>query len=214
MKEMIQKSGGFYYTFILLVFLGAIYLSFFYEQGAWVLWFCENFNAKFYLFFEYVTLLGEPQFVLPFIAIIFLINYGKGFLLFLSWSLASLTTIVLKGLIANHRPAYYFQDIFTACAGEIKLWFNLSTPSGHTTAAFAFFAAMAILSKNKALQLLFLFAAIIVGLSRIVLFMHFFYDVYFGAIIGSLVPIVLYWLLEKRNYFKFNNWRDKSWLKL
>ncbi|MCB9256966.1 MAG: phosphatase PAP2 family protein [Chitinophagales bacterium] len=214
MKEIIQRSAGFYYSFFLLVFVGALYLSFLYEHGAWVLWFCENFNPSIYLVFEYITVLGEPQIVVPFIAIIFLLNYGRGALLFLSWSLASLLTIVLKGLIANHRPAYYFEDIFTSCAGEIKLWFHLSTPSGHTTAAFAFFAAMALLSRNKALQFLFLLAALCIGLSRMVLFMHFFYDVYFGAIIGSLVPIVLYWLLEKRNYFKYNSWKDRSWIKL
>jgi membrane-associated phospholipid phosphatase len=212
MTDILKKSYGFYIPFIIFVTIGGLHLLIQYSHGVWVLWFCENFDKNVYNAFSWFTLLGEPQILIPVALLIFLFNFGKGIFVFLAWLVASLITIVLKLIIANHRPAFYFKETFVSCAGEMDLWFNLSTPSGHTTAAFAFFASLAILSKKRILQFIFFIIALLAGLSRMVLFMHFFYDVYLGAIIGSLSAVVILYFLQSSNKFGFMKWKDKSFI--
>jgi len=210
MSEILKKSLGFYIPLLIFVVLGGLHLLFQYTDGFWIRWFCQNFNPQIYNFFSWFTLLGEPQILIPIALLLFLLNFGKGVFVFSAWLTASLITIILKGIIANHRPAYYFKDLIVSCAGEIDLWYNLSTPSGHTTAAFAFFASLAILSKKTYLQIIFFIIALLAGLSRMVLFMHFFYDVYFGAIIGSVSAIIMLYFLQSYRKFGFVKWKDKS----
>lgn len=210
MSEILKKSLGFYIPFLIFVVVGGLHLLLQYTDGYWIMWFCENFNQQVYNLFSWFTLLGEPQVLIPIALLLFLLNFGKGVFVFSTWLVASLITIILKGLIANHRPAFYFKDLIVSCAGEINLWYNLSTPSGHTTAAFAFFASLAILSKKTYLQFIFFIIALLAGLSRMVLFMHFFYDVYFGAIIGSVSAVIVLNVLQSYHKFGFMKWKDKS----
>ena len=210
MLKISKNAIGFMLPFAIFVLVGGLHLALNYSNGYWVLYFCENFNQNFYDLFSWFTLLGEPQVLVPIALLMFAFNYGRGAFVFSAWFIASLITIILKGIIANHRPAYYYEDIFIACAGEVKMWFHLSTPSGHTTAAFAFFASLAILSKSKILQFIFFIIALGAGLSRMVLFMHFYYDVYFGAIIGTLSAVIILHFLESNPRFGFEKWRNKS----
>ncbi len=215
MVEILKRATGFYIPFILFVLVGGFHLIYNYTDGLWVLWFCENFDETRYQIFSWFTLLGEPQVLLPIALVLFMFNYGRGLFVAAAWLIASIITIALKQLIANHRPAYFFEDVFIACAGEIQLWFNLSTPSGHTTAAFAFFASLAITARHKSLQFLFFAIALLAGLSRMVLFMHYFYDVYWGAIIGSVSAIIIWFILHRYQGIGFLNWKNNSvsWLK-
>tara|TARA_B110000483_G_scaffold50462_1_gene62789 strand:+ start:6717 stop:7367 length:651 start_codon:yes stop_codon:yes gene_type:complete len=209
--SVLKKTAGFYLPFILFIGIGGVHLAFNYSDGLWVLWFCEHFDITRYEMFSWFTLLGEPQVLIPLAFIFFLFNFGRGVFVVSTWFIASAVTIILKGIIANHRPAYYFEDIFISCAGELSLWYNLSTPSGHTTAAFAFFAALAITTKNKGVQLVFLLVALLAGLSRLVLFMHYFYDVYFGAIIGAACALIVWWCLNNNDRLKFVLWKNNTY---
>ena len=213
MQDIFRKHSGFYYPFILFAIVAGANLAFNYEKGDWVLWFCANFKHLVFQIFEYITFLGEPQVIIPCILIIFLLNMGSGAFLFISWLSASLITIVLKGLINAHRPPHFYKETFIECSGQVDFIYNHSTPSGHTTAAFAFFAALALMSKYKWAQFTFFLFAVIIGLSRIILFVHFYYDVYFGAIIGAISEFFIYYLLENKNLLNFDNWKNKSILK-
>lgn len=210
MSEILKKSLAFYVPFMIFVIVGGFHLLWQYSHGYWVLWFCENFNQLTYDTFSWFTLLGEPQVLIPIALLLFLFNFGRGLFVFAAWFIASMITIILKGIIANHRPAFYFKETFISCAGEIDLWYNLSTPSGHTTAAFAFFASLAIMSKKPFLQFIFFIIALLAGLSRMVLFMHFFYDVYLGAIIGSVSAAIVLYALQSYHRFGFMKWKDKN----
>lgn len=211
MIDIFKRATGFYIPFIIFVLVGGFHLLYNYTDGLWVLWFCENFDESRYQLFSWLTLLGEPQVLVPIALVFFLFNFGRGFFVASAWFIASVITILLKGIIANHRPAYFFEDVFIACAGEIQLWYNLSTPSGHTTAAFAFFASLAITAKHKGVQFAFFAIALLAGLSRMVLFMHYFYDVYFGAIIGSVSAIIIWFILHKYQRIKFLNWKNNTY---
>jgi membrane-associated phospholipid phosphatase len=207
---LLKRSLSFYLPYFVLVFFGGLFLIFFYKNGDCVQWFCENYNSKVFHFFSWFTLMGEPQILVPIAVLIFLLNYGKGVFIFSTWLIASLITIVLKGLIDNHRPAYYFEEQILSCAGDIQLWYHLSTPSGHTTAAFAFFASLAIVTKYKSLQFIFFLIAVLAGVSRMVLFMHFYYDVYWGAIIGGFSAVLVLIILKTFPIFKFHEWHHKK----
>ena len=213
MKEVLKNHMGFYIPFFIFIIIAGLNLIFNYTHGDWILWFCTNFNHLTYLTFKYVTVLGEPQITLPIILIIFLLNMGSGAFVFISWLGASIISIILKNIIGSHRPPHYFKEILIECSGQTEFIYNHSTPSGHTTAAFAFFAALALLSKHKWAQFIFFIAALMVGLSRIILFVHFYYDVYLGAIIGGFTAFLTYYLLEKKNLLNFSNWKNKSILK-
>lgn len=210
MADILKKSLGFYLPFLFFLIFGGLHLLIQYTDGFWISWFCQNFNQGIFDFFSWFTLMGEPQVLLPISLVLFLYHFGSGMFVFSSWLIASLITIVLKGIIANPRPAYYFKEQIISCAGEIDLWYNLSTPSGHTTAAFAFFASVAILSKKAYLQFIFFIIALLAGLSRMVLFLHFFYDVYLGAIIGSGSAVIVLYVLQSYPKFGFMKWKDKN----
>jgi membrane-associated phospholipid phosphatase len=49
-----------------------------------------------------------------------------------------------------------------------------------------------------------------VGYARIYLAQHFFADVYFGSILGTLISILVYvWLNSKRSFLRKYDWADK-----
>ena len=77
-----------------------------------------------------------------------------------------------------------------------------SFPSGHTTAAFALFIMLALMFENKRASFLFFFASVLVGLGRVYLFEHFYVDTYAGAILGSTVTVVVYYLFSRSQKFK------------
>lgn len=93
------------------------------------------------------------------------------------------TNITIKPLVARPRP-YVKYDIQVSAL----LPHDLSFPSGHTSVAFA--AAMAfaatVWQKHKRFAVAALAVALLVGLSRIWLKVHYPSDVIVGALLGSI----------------------------
>ncbi len=80
--------------------------------------------------------------------------------------------------------------------GELNfLPFHSSFPSGHTQAAFTL--AILLIIYIKRYHFLILFVACLMGISRIFMSMHFPSDIFFGAYLGAVIPILLY-----KNYYK------------
>ena len=106
---------------------------------------------------------------------------------------------LLKYIAGVSRPKYFFNEGYD----RINL-FNFehkvnSFPSGHTQAAFTL-AILLIIYTNR-FTLLILIFAILMGISRIFMSMHFPSDLLFGAYIGSLTPLLIfeYFFKEKIN---------------
>ena len=106
---------------------------------------------------------------------------------------------LLKYVGGVSRPKYFFLEGYE----RINL-FNFehkvnSFPSGHTQAAFTL-AILLIIYTNR-FTLLILIFAILMGISRIFMSMHFPSDLLFGAYIGSLTPLLIfeYFFKEKIN---------------
>lgn len=93
------------------------------------------------------------------------------------------TNIIIKPLVARPRP-YVKYDIHVSAL----LPHDLSFPSGHTSVAFA--AAMAVAAtiwrKHRGIAIAAVAAALLVGLSRIWLKVHYPSDIIVGALLGSV----------------------------
>ena len=108
------------------------------------------------------------------------------------WSLATagIACNLIKYIIGVARPKYFFFEGF-----ERFDFFNIlhkanSFPSGHTQAAFTL--AILIMIYFKKYHFYILSLATLMGLSRIFMTMHFPSDIFFGAYLGSIIPILLY----------------------
>lgn len=96
------------------------------------------------------------------------------------------TNGVVKHLVARARPWVVMQD-----------WAPLlyssdpnSFPSGHTSAAFAFAVALCLNLKSRWGRALALAAAVLMGLSRVYVGVHFPTDVLAGAALGTIYAVV------------------------
>lgn len=171
---------------------------------------CHNsFND---VFFRYITLLGEW---VPFVVCAGLLFYKyKAALLVLSSQLAAgLVVQVLKRVFNAPRPKRFFAenfpDIELPQVLGVHMHSSLSFPSGHTTAAFAFFFSLVLLTKSKVLQFLYAILAILTAYSRIYLSQHFANDVLVGSIIGVTMTIVCQYFIDRKS----QKWYDYSLIK-
>ncbi len=93
-----------------------------------------------------------------------------------------LITSGIKELIGLERPYLFLDPASFHLIGE-KLT-SPAFPSGHTATAFAIMGGIGFYFKNNALLLLMLFLATLVGVSRIMLGVHWPIDVVVGAALG------------------------------
>lgn len=98
-------------------------------------------------------------------------------LIFLSVSLVLVLVILLKAL--------FFKKQTTHLQG--------GTVSGHTALAFCLATIAAILAKNFEISVVLFLLAVLVGESRIESKIHTFREVIFGAILGTLVSLLLFY---------------------
>lgn len=152
-------------------------------------------------FFIGITQLGDMGLLWIVIGLIFLFqkkhrSLGLMIILSLVGSLI-VTNGLLKNFIMRPRPySVWSIDLLIEKNPEY------SFPSGHTSAAFA--AAWMIYLNKKKLGIYVLVIAILMGLSRIYLFMHYPTDILGGAVIGILIAEGVYWL--------YDTWRIKRML--
>lgn len=155
-------------------------------------------------FFRYVTILGEgfPAYVgLAFLTwnLNSLWNRRNGLFILLGQALTFIITQILKFSFAHPRPAIYFEqmgaDLPQTVAGVTLRRAMNSFPSGHTSAAFAFFICLALITPRKWAPF-WVLAAWAVAYSRIYLSQHFLEDILLGSVIGVVSSCVVYMLMD------------------
>lgn len=137
-------------------------------------------------FFPKFTSLGEKGWIYIVIAVILLIipAYRK-------WG-ASLTTALLFGLIFGNmmiknlvgRTRPY--DLVEHYNLLVKPLSDYSFPSGHTMAAFEFFAVVCMMPVKRRYKVIAGVCTVLMAFSRLYLYVHFPSDVLAGALLGSL----------------------------
>lgn len=99
-----------------------------------------------------------------------------------SVSIAIVIGEISKVILARYRPVMLFTENLYGLHFFSMKWELNSTPSGHTLRAFSFLTALCLLNRKK--MPLYIFLAILVGLSRIAVTAHYPSDVIFGCFIG------------------------------
>jgi len=144
---------------------------------------------------EFVSLLGKGGIALIILSMILLIcrptrRYGTAMCLGLAIG-AIAVNLWLKVVIARPRPyadpQSIFYPIWLAHGSHIES--DFSFPSGHTNAAFAAMVPVFWLG-NKRWSWLALVFAVLMGISRIHLMVHYPSDVLCGAITGTIAGII------------------------
>ena len=125
-------------------------------------------------------------------------TYQLSLFVFFSTALPGLFASILKRLIGRARPVH-FDELGRFHFQPFSDWTYQSIPSGHTSTMFAF--ATGILFVFPRLTPWAFLLAILVGISRIVLGMHFPTDVFAGFLTGVLAAYAV------RNF-----WLSRGWL--
>jgi undecaprenyl-diphosphatase len=152
-------------------------------------------------FFEAVTLSGSSNglLILSILVIGFLLLrrwHAEALLMLATMICAPLTIYVLKALVDRQRPALW----------ETAWYWGSSFPSGHTlgTTAFASACTLCVLRVKPAWHTPALIMAMswicLVGLSRMVLGVHWPTDVLAAGCIGAFIPIALNMAIEVRQH--------------
>lgn len=146
-------------------------------------------------FFEFISLLGKDGIFLVLMSLALMLfrptrRYGTAMLLGVAIG-ALFTNLFLKVVIARPRPYADENSIF------YQLWLVMgqhmesdkSFPSGHTTAAFSTMTALFFTGNKRYSWAAFIFA-ILMGISRIYLVVHFPSDVLGGIIVGFIAGCI------------------------
>lgn len=173
-------------------------VSYFYIDRFLAFYFHENVVGLHHLVWEYITEFGDAQYPII-ISIVMLLFYKfnkyiyyVGLLMLSSVLLSGVITNFLKFFFGRSRPKMLIDEggIYTFKFFAKYEYSYISFPSGHTATAFSIGVALALLYPRY--KFMFLFFAIIVGMSRVVLQKHFLSDVLIGGLIGAMTSIYLY----------------------
>ncbi|GCD80880.1 phosphatase PAP2 family protein [Schleiferia thermophila] len=142
-------------------------------------------------FFKYVTYLGDGFLFVP---VIVYFTYLKNFKKSLFFSFVAVLTLLVTGLSKSlifpniDRPLSVIGAEHLHLVEGVKIHTKYSFPSGHTTAAFAFWASLSVFFDRRT-GILFCAIAILVALSRVYLSQHFLVDVAAGTFLGILIAL-------------------------
>ena len=189
----------------IFILFGGIYLSLS-LKGEAILYFSDHRSVFGNAFFKYATLLGEAYlyFIIALVALAVRLRYT---LLVAATGLVVMgVSFGLKSLFQEDRPFTFFRNDGLIEKINLVQGVDLHTgatslPSGHTMSAFALFGLLAFLLPNRKRFAAPLFLlALLVGFSRIYLVQHFWVDVYWGAIIGTVLAMLIFAVNSRFDY--------------
>lgn len=171
------------------------------EKGDVTLWLNMHNTPLLDLFFKWVTYVGTLWLCVPVVLWFLYKEKVKGYLLIAGYAIAGIIIHLIKRVLVepNFRPFWGLKGKFHQVEGvEIKKLYSF--PSGHTGTAFLMFLFLSLMSKNKIWGGLFLVSAMLVAISRMYLYQHFFQDTVMGSFIGVVVMTTLYYVFKKKEW--------------
>lgn len=201
LKKLVSSNPWFFIPWLVWVFVGGLLVSLFPAQ---TLFFSINQVHRPWLDYgmTFFTFLGQAEYIsIVLLSLFFLPAFRTRAYLVLAVSAGISVTLLSQGLkkyFSAPRPLEVFGPQHIHTVAWLNNNFQLSFPSGHTLGAFAFFTLYSFfLSKQyKPFSALFFMLACLCGLSRVYLGQHFVHDVYAGSIIGTVLMVCLYALME------------------
>ena len=214
--KSIRENKVFFSGFVLYMII-TIILLLITNQGDSIKFFSDRRSMIGDTFFIYSTKLGEQwPYIIGILAFLF-VKFRYSIAVLLTPFIVFLLSMFLKNTFAHPRPKEFFN--MSGQLADINLIESIHTiggfgsfPSGHTMSAFAVWGIIALMCKNKTwAAALFILLAILGGVSRVYLVQHFIKDISFGAVLGVLVALFVYYL-QSRFTQKENHWLNKSLL--
>lgn len=194
--------SGFYNFFIPCLFCWAVVtvLLVIYGNTSSFLMINEIHFPSTDIFFRYITHLGDGLFYGA-VIFIFLFISKRWFLhLIAAFLCTSLVSRIGKDIIFTDmlRPKKYFElsDIIIRTIDGLRINEYHSFPSGHTATAFSMFLILSIYFNKRLTSIFFLIIVALVGFSRVYLAQHFPLDVLAGSIIGVIVSMGTFVMIE------------------
>lgn len=198
---LIRQNRVFFITYlILMIVVGGLMLAYTKEQ---LIRFVNDHNSPpGDALFPYLTYLGDGGFVVVVGVLLLVLNRRAGALVLVSFAISGLLSLFLKLVVFPERlrPLRYFEHSNWEYHIIKDLHINEynSFPSGHTTSAFALFAMLAFLWRQKHWGWVFVLMAAVAGYSRVYLFQHFVEDTFAGALLGTFTSVGTYLAYQKR----------------
>jgi membrane-associated phospholipid phosphatase len=201
MKPFLLRHGPFLLPFLLLwVGLGVLQLA--YSQTDLVVGINSRWSPALDSLLGRATWLGDRLFVSAVVLVLLLFSYRSTLLVLLSYLLSGSVVQLTKMYVFNEvrRPWSILLEAapWLHRVEGARLYENSSFPSGHTTAAFAVFCMLALLSPHRWVKALCLLPAVVVGYSRLYLLQHFPIDVQIGSLLGVLTSVALFVYFQNR----------------
>lgn len=199
MNKILKEQQNFLLALVILIGIATVLLINL-EKGDELKFFSQNRSVINNTFFIVTNYLGEAYlYVIAALIFLFGKKWAKSLLVALTGLSAMAFSQLLKNYFGHERPFIYFNktlkqpDLLIPVPGvELVNSYTNSFPSGHTTAAFALFTLLAFFTPKSTQKTIWLIPASLAGISRIYLGQHFLEDVIAGAVLGSLVAIVLF----------------------
>ncbi len=206
MKKLLSTKAyyPFYLLYTLFLTLGGIFLLTVNREESHLI-LNRFFYPELHSFFIVITYLGDG--IVPVILVILalFINYKSALQLAIASICAGGSTQLLKNFVFDDvdRPSWFFKHFSENSIQLIEgIHQNIhnSFPSGHTTTAFAVYVSALLLLQNRTASFILILTALVAGYSRVYLSQHFFVDIYFGSIMGTVWAVIIYSLLSRKNY--------------
>ncbi len=215
MKSVLKRIPIFFILTLLLMLIGGVILLLSTKIGGHLV--VNSTHTPFQdEMFYWITHCGDGLFVIAGILLLSILFWKK-----YKYSIVIMSSVNL--IIVGALVAFFKQVVYADAArpiafiGRDKLYLvpdafiNLanSFPSGHTTAAFSFFALVAFLYPKNWIQIVCVLTAALIGYSRMYLSQHFLEDVVAGAGLGLICFMLSYWFVKalplKVNLTRQNN---------
>lgn len=187
-RSLISHARLFFISWIIFLVVGLTVLFLFNTSEIHLAINARN-NAFLDFIMPYVTLIGDGWTLTIFCVLVFAWNRRAGFVVGLATLIPSMVIQGLKMTVfyGEPRPKWYFTYIDKTeihYVPGVENWLYDSFPSGHTTASFAFFLALAFCLEKRKWSMLCFITALLIGYSRIYLSQHFLADVVGGTVFG------------------------------
>jgi len=147
----------------------------------------------------YITMMGQAEVIVPVLLLLILVPALRNVWYVATALTSNIIPLVLQQGVKSYydlpRPLNYFNNAaWIHINPEWPVLMARSFPSGHSEGAFSFFCflAMILTPKYRAWGALFFVLALSVCYSRLYLAAHFFADVYVGSIIGVVITMFVF----------------------
>ncbi|TAG06759.1 MAG: phosphatase PAP2 family protein [Cytophagia bacterium] len=193
-------------TLFIYFFLGALLIIFF-KKGQFELWLNQQHHSFFDFLFYYITFIGDGLFSILMVILMLFYRWRIAVLIGITFAISGLLSLFLKQIVfpIAPRPAAFFdelkiQNIYYVLSKQSEISFSNSFPSGHTTTTFALLIVFCLWGKTEKYTIFWIFLAFLVALSRVYLLQHFWIDTYFGALLGTMVSVLVYLYSKKKKF--------------